>query len=129
MRADGRWSRPTRPRRTLWGMNCACAVIFDLFKFFVYTKTMLTSRQKANTAKDFKKHDRDTGSAEVQIAILSRRIDELASHLKTNRKDNHSRRGLLQMVSRRKKFLNYLAKNDSTAYGKVVKKLGLKSKA
>ncbi len=90
---------------------------------------MLTSRQKANTAKEVRKHDRDTGSAEVQIAILSRRIDELQSHLKKNRKDNHSRRGLLQMVSQRKKFLNYLTKSDPVAYGKLVKKLGLKNKA
>lgn len=90
---------------------------------------MLTSRKKANAIKEVKKHDTDTGSAEAQIALLSRQIDELQDHLKKNRKDNHSRRGLLKMVSRRKKFLGYLAKNDKKSYDKVVKKLGLKNKA
>ena len=89
---------------------------------------MLTSRQKVNTVKNVKKHENDTGSAEVQIALLSRRIQELSDHLKTHRQDNHSRRGLLKMVSKRKKFLTYLAKTDEKAYEEVVKKLGLKSK-
>lgn len=90
---------------------------------------MLTSRQKTNTIKDVKKHDKDTGSASVQVALLSRQIDELSKHLKTHRKDNHSRRGLLKMVSDRKKFLNYLAKKDPKSYDQVVKKLGLKNKS
>lgn len=90
---------------------------------------MLTSRQKKNAAKDVKIHDNDTGSAQVQVALLSREIDELSRHLKTHRKDNHSRRGLLKMVSKRKKFLGYLAKKDKKEYDKVVKNLGLKNKA
>jgi small subunit ribosomal protein S15 len=90
---------------------------------------MLTTRQKKNTIKDVKIHETDTGSAPVQIALLSRQIDELSTHLKTHRKDNHSRRGLLKMVSKRKIFLNYLAKKDKKEYDKVVKKLGLKNKA
>ena len=90
---------------------------------------MLSSKQKVNTIKDVKKHDKDTGSASVQVALLSRQINELQTHLKKNRKDNHSRRGLLKMVSQRKKFLGYLAKNDKKEYDKVVKKLGLKNKA
>ena len=65
---------------------------------------MLTSRQKVNTVKNVKKHENDTGSAEVQIALLSRRIQELSDHLKTHRQDNHSRRGLLKMVSKRNRF-------------------------
>jgi len=87
---------------------------------------MLSSRQKVNTIKDVKRHDKDTGSAESQIALLTRRISELQGHLKKNRQDNHSRRGLLKMVSERKKFLNYLSKKDEKAYTKLVKKLGLK---
>ncbi|OGZ02898.1 MAG: 30S ribosomal protein S15 [Candidatus Liptonbacteria bacterium RIFOXYC1_FULL_36_8] len=90
---------------------------------------MLTPRKKANAFKDFKKHETDTGSAEVQAAILTRQIEELQAHLKTHKKDNHSRRGLLKMVSKRKKFLSYLAKNDKKSYEEVVKKLGLKNKA
>jgi len=90
---------------------------------------MLTPRKKINAFKDFKKHENDTGSAEVQAAILTRQIEELQTHLKTHKKDNHSRRGLLKMVSKRKKFLNYLAKNDKKSYEEVVKKLGLKNKA
>jgi len=90
---------------------------------------MLTPRQKANTIKDIKRHDKDTGSAESQVALLSRRINDLQAHLKKNRQDNHSRRGLLKMVSERKKFLNYLIKNNKKSYDKVVKKLGLKNKS
>lgn len=87
---------------------------------------MLTKRQKTNVLKKTQRHEGDTGSAEAQVAILSRRIDELASHLKNNHKDNHSRRGLLQMVANRRKHLKYLETNDAQAYGKVIKALGLK---
>ena len=73
-----------------------------------------------------KVHGKDTGSSEVQIAIISREIDELAKHLKKHAKDNHSRRGLLKMVSRRRSLLNYLKKEDEKRYKKVIKKLGLK---
>ena len=76
--------------------------------------------------KDFQVHETDTGSPEVQIAILTKRIDELASHLKKNPKDNHSRRGLLQMVSDRKALLKYLEKKNSKRYNSLVKKLGIK---
>ncbi len=76
--------------------------------------------------KKAQRHDTDTGSPEAQVAILSRRIDELAGHLKKNNKDNHSRRGLLQMVANRRKHLAYLKKHDAKAYGKLVKTLGLK---
>ena len=87
---------------------------------------MLTKRVKARIIGETKKHDKDTGSAEVQTAVLSRQIDELADHLKKNPKDNHSRRGLLKMVSRRRKLLAYLRKNDPSSYEKVIKKLDLK---
>ena len=87
---------------------------------------MLTKRVKSRTIGDHKKHDKDTGSAEVQIAMLSRQIDELAMHLKKNPKDNHSRRGLLKMVSKRRKLLSYLKKNEEALYEKLIKKLDLK---
>lgn len=71
-------------------------------------------------------HEGDTGSPEVQIALLSYRIDHLNEHLKTHKKDHHSRRGLLKMVGVRRSFLNYLAKNDINRYRAIVEKLGLR---
>lgn len=71
-------------------------------------------------------HETDTGSAQVQVALLSRQIDELATHLKKNPGDQHSRRGLLQMVSKRRKLLQYLAREDEAMYQSVIKKIGLK---
>ncbi|TSC82634.1 MAG: small subunit ribosomal protein S15 [Parcubacteria group bacterium Gr01-1014_20] len=87
---------------------------------------MLTKRVKARVVGEHQGHDKDTGSASVQVGVLSRQIDELALHLKKNPKDNHSRRGLLKMVSKRRKFLDYLKKKEPETYAKVVKKLGLK---
>jgi small subunit ribosomal protein S15 len=87
---------------------------------------MLTKTKKSKIVKEVQVHETDTGSPEVQIAILSRRIDELASHLKKNNKDNHSRRGLLQMVADRKAHMKYLEKKNSKRYNALVKKLGLK---
>ena len=76
---------------------------------------MLTKTKKTKIVKEVQVHETDTGSPEVQIAILSKRIDELASHLKKNPKDNHSRRGLLQMVADRKAHMKYLEKKISFA--------------
>ncbi len=76
--------------------------------------------------KDVQKHETDTGSAQVQVGLLSRSIEELTSHLKKNKKDNSSRRGLLKMVSKRRKLLDYLSKTDEKSYTKLIKKLGLK---
>ncbi len=87
---------------------------------------MLTKTKKAKVIDAVKIHDTDTGSPEVQISILSKRIDELASHLKKNNKDNHSRRGLLQMVADRKAHMKYLEKKSPKRYASLVKKLGLK---
>ena len=89
---------------------------------------MLTKTKKSKVIKESQVHDKDTGSPEVQIAILSRRIDELASHLKKNAKDNHSRRGLLQMVASRKSHMKYLEKKSPRRYNALNKKLGLKTK-
>lgn len=87
---------------------------------------MLTLRQKKNVIKESQKHEKDTGSAEVQIGLLSKRIDELAGHLKKHAKDNHSRRGLINMVSKRRKLLGYLQDSAPKMYASVTKKLGLK---
>jgi len=87
---------------------------------------MLTKRVKAKIVSDHGKHEKDTGSAQVQVATLSRQIDELATHLKKNPKDNHSRRGLLKMVSQRRRFLDYVKKREPEVYSKLVKKLDLK---
>lgn len=87
---------------------------------------MLTAKKKAKVIKESSIHDKDTGSPEVQIAVLSQRIDELTSHLKKHLKDKHSRRGLLQMVADRRTHLKYLELNHKKRYGAIVKKLGLK---
>ncbi|MBI2035341.1 MAG: 30S ribosomal protein S15 [Candidatus Liptonbacteria bacterium] len=87
---------------------------------------MLTTRKKQNVIKEIQIHDADTGSANVQVGLLSRRIDELSGHLKQHPKDNHSRRGLLKMVNKRRKLLKYLEKNDEKSYNSIIKKLGLK---
>lgn len=87
---------------------------------------MLTKMQKARVVKAVQKHDEDTGSASVQIALLTKKINELAAHLKKHLKDKHSRRGLLQMVADRRTHLKYLEKSDKKEYAKVVKTLGLK---
>jgi small subunit ribosomal protein S15 len=87
---------------------------------------MLTKRVKARVIGEHAKHDKDTGSAGVQIGVISRQIDELASHLKKNPKDNHSRRGLLKMVSKRRKLLSYMKKTETSSYEKLIKKLELK---
>lgn len=87
---------------------------------------MLTTRKKQNIVKEHQVHETDTGSSPVQIGLLTRRISELAAHLKKHPKDNHSRRGLLLMVSKRKRLLDYLSKHNSKSYNKVVRDLGLK---
>ena len=87
---------------------------------------MLTTQEKKKLIDKYKNHDSDTGSADVQIAIFTERIEQLSEHLKTHKKDNHSRRGLLKMVSKRRKLLDYLEKSDPKRYAAVVKKLKLK---
>ena len=87
---------------------------------------MLTKTKKLKVIKEVAVHATDTGSPEVQIAILSKRIDELTKHLKKNNKDNHSRRGLLGMVADRRKHLKYLQKTSPKRHDAVMKKVGLK---
>lgn len=87
---------------------------------------MLTKRKKDKVIKESAIHDTDTGSPEVQIAILSKKIDELTLHLKKHLKDKHSRRGLLQMVADRRSHLKYLEGSDKKRYNAILKKLDLK---
>lgn len=87
---------------------------------------MLTKRKKQIQIAKTSRHDTDTGSPEVQVAVLTRRIEELSAHLNKNNKDKHSRRGLLGLVADRRKHLKYLEENNKRAYGTLIKKLGLK---
>ncbi len=87
---------------------------------------MLTKRKKQTAIKSTQVHDKDTGSSEVQIAIISKKIDELTKHLKEHKGDKHSRRGLIGMVADRRKHLKYLEKTKPARYEAVIKKLGLK---
>lgn len=87
---------------------------------------MLTARKKQNVIKDVARHDTDTGSPEVQVGLLTRKINDLASHLKKNPKDIHSRRGLLGMVADRRSHLKYLERKNKRAYSAILKKLDLK---
>jgi len=87
---------------------------------------MISKEEKEKVVNDFKVHESDTGSPEVQIALLTGRINSLTDHLKTHRKDYASRRGLLQMVGHRSAWLKYLSREDNERYKKVISKLGLR---
>jgi small subunit ribosomal protein S15 len=87
---------------------------------------MLTPEKKGEVVKKFKTHDGDTGSPEVQVALISERINHLDSHFKTHKKDHHSRRGLLMLVGRRRRLLDYLKKKDLTRYKDLIGRLGLR---
>ena len=113
--------------RSLAGEICKLAKRFQIwYTCRIIVKNMLTTRKKQNAIKAVQLHDTDTGSAEAQISILSRRIEELTNHLKTHKKDNHSRRGLIQMVADRRVHLKYLATNHKARYEAVAKTLGVK---
>jgi small subunit ribosomal protein S15 len=86
----------------------------------------LSSESKSEIIKEYSRGDRDTGSSEVQIAILTRRITELTDHFSEHKKDHHSRQGLLKMVSKRRKLLDYLKNNDQDRYAEIIKRLGLR---
>lgn len=87
---------------------------------------MITKEKKTTTIEKFKTHEGDTGSPEVQIAILTQRIEELTKHFETHKKDFHSRLGLLQLVGQRKTLLSYLRKKDAKRYSKLIKELDLR---
>ena len=87
---------------------------------------VLDAKAKKEIIDRFKLHEKDTGSPEVQVAILSNRITYLTDHFKTHKKDHHSRRGLLKLVGQRRRLLNYLRKMDNQRYLNVIKELGLR---
>lgn len=86
----------------------------------------LNAKEKLKVIEKVRTHEKDTGSSAVQIGVLTEEIARLTSHLKTHRKDNHSRRGLLRMVAQRKKLLDYMRETSGRQYSGLVKKLGLK---
>ncbi|MGH6718977.1 MAG: 30S ribosomal protein S15 [Alphaproteobacteria bacterium] len=86
----------------------------------------ISAERKGALIKDYSRGDADTGSPEVQVAILSERIANLTEHFKTHKKDVHSRRGLLTMVSRRRRLLDYLKDRDSARYAELIERLGLR---
>lgn len=90
---------------------------------------MLSSKKKQKIIEEFKAHKTDTGSPDVQVALITEKIEQLVGHLKTHPKDNHSRRGLLKMVADRKTLMNYLAKKDKKRHNVLAGKLDLKKKA
>lgn len=87
---------------------------------------VITKEQKTRIIEEYRINEKDTGSPEVQVAILTFRINNLTEHLKSNKKDHHSRRGLLQMVGQRRGFLDYLKKIDIERYRSIVARLGLR---
>jgi small subunit ribosomal protein S15 len=87
---------------------------------------MLEKEQKVEVIKKFASHPKDTGSPEVQIALLSSQINSLSDHFKSHKNDHHSRRGLLRMVSQRRKLLDYLQREDLNRYKQVIEKLGIR---
>jgi small subunit ribosomal protein S15 len=87
---------------------------------------MLKPKKKKKIIEEHKRHDTDTGSSEVQVAIITEQISQLTKHLKKHPKDNHSRRGLLKMVAKRKKLLDFLKDDDEKSYKGLIKKLELK---
>jgi small subunit ribosomal protein S15 len=87
---------------------------------------MITLEAKTEIVTNYKIHEKDTGSPEVQIAILSKRITELTDHLRTHKKDHSSRRGLLKMVSKRNSLLKYLTREDRSRYQQIISRLGLR---
>jgi small subunit ribosomal protein S15 len=86
----------------------------------------ITTAQKAQIVKDYQRGGADTGSPEVQVALLTARINDLTEHFKVNQKDHHSRRGLLKMVSRRRKLLDYLKRTNLEGYKTLIDRLGLR---
>ena len=87
---------------------------------------MISKATKSATVADHRKHESDTGSTEVQVALLTQRINELSEHFKTHAKDHHSRRGLLKLVSQRRRLLDYLRRTGPDRYQELIKRLGLR---
>jgi len=96
-------------------------------RFLAYSSTfVMAESNQALDLKEFQLHDKDTGSADVQVALLTRRIEHLTEHLKANQKDHSSRRGLLKMVAQRRSLLDYLSKTKTDRYKNLIEKLNLR---
>lgn len=107
-------------------LGATSTLYFVSVDYFKEEKEMLTREEKGVIIDEFKMHEGDTGSPEVQIAILTTRINSLNEHLKANKKDHHSRRGLLKMVGRRKGLLKYLQNKDIERYRAIIEKLNIR---
>lgn len=106
--------------------NCFTLPLVELWLRDYLMLTLESMEQKTKTISDFRVHERDTGSADVQIALLTQRINQLTEHLQANKKDHSSRRGLLKMVGQRRRLLDYLHTTDTGRYQAVTKKLKLR---
>ena len=87
---------------------------------------MVHTERKSAIVQKYRTHEKDTGSPEVQVALLSERINQLTEHFKTHKKDHHSRRGLLKLVGQRRRLLDYLKRKDSDRYAELIRKLGIR---
>jgi small subunit ribosomal protein S15 len=87
---------------------------------------LIATERKQNVIQSFRVHEKDTGSPEVQVALLTERINELSDHFKTHQKDHHSRRGMLRIVSQRRQLLDYLRRADPARYQELIQRLGLR---
>jgi len=87
---------------------------------------LISAETKKSVIDDFRKHETDTGSPEVQVALLTQRLNELSEHFKHHKQDHHSRRGLLKIVSQRRRLLDYLRRNDANRYRELIERLGLR---
>jgi ribosomal protein S15, bacterial/organelle len=125
-----RWTLPNRRVKLPRLLILAVAALFKSVFTAVWESHLelmsLAKETKERILTDYRTHDADTGSPQVQIALLSQRINELTEHFKTHKKDNHSRRGLLKMVSQRRSLLDYLKRKDIERYHEVVSRLGLR---
>ena len=119
-------SRPAEyARRALPPAGLTVSPRWGIGKYFKEVKAMLPE-EKTAIMKEYATHEGDTGSPEVQIAVLTKRINDLTEHLKVHKKDHHSRRGLLKMVGHRRSLLNYLMKKDIMRYRAIIEKLGIR---
>ena len=123
-----RWTLPEAHVRLSRALTLAVAVVRRICccRRRMTLGVPLAKETKEKIVTDFRTHEADTGSPQVQVALLSKRINELTEHFKTHKKDNHSRRGLLKMVSQRRGMLDYLKRTDIERYHEVVNRLGLR---
>ncbi len=100
--------------------------VFGEVKVWKGCTALLTAERKKNVISDYRTHESDTGSPEVQAALLTERINELSDHFKVHKKDHHSRRGLLKLVSQRRRLVEYLRREDQERYKTLIQRLGLR---